>query len=106
MALVEALEFPGEARQNFLVIKGLISANHMGINHSFPIKIVIPQGFPFHPPRVFLDKNIPVSLLSSKTYLGKMNSFTIPYLNNWTNQYNQRQKPTLNDMLGYLQAVI
>lgn len=35
-----------------------------------------------------------------------MNSFTIPYLNNWTNQYNQRQKPTLNDMLGYLQAVI
>ena len=76
------------------------------MTHSFPIKVVIPQGFPYHPPRVFLDMNIPVALLQSKPYLGSMNAISTAYLKNWTNSYNQRQKPSLIDMLGYVQGVI
>lgn len=63
------LEFPGEMRQNFLVTKGRIEAKVNNQAHQFPIKVVIPQGFPFKPPKVFLDMSITMHMLQSKTYL-------------------------------------
>lgn len=70
------------------------------------MKIVIPQGFPFHPPRVYLDMQIPMSLLKQKTYLGEMNAFKIPYLQNWTSSQSKQQRPNLTDLIGYLSAVM
>ena len=61
-------------RQNYLVLKGTIQATANMKTHQFPVKIVIPQGFPFHPPRIYLDMSIPVDMLKSKSYLGHQNS--------------------------------
>ena len=92
-------------RQNFLVLKGVIQAIMNSQTHSFPIKIVIPQGYPFHPPKVYLDMSIPMSMLNSKTYLGSQNSIKMPYLTSWSFQ-NSQKKPSLTDMMGFLTAVI
>jgi hypothetical protein len=79
------LEFPGELRQNYLVLKGAIVAIVNGQTNQFPIKMIIPQGFPYNPPRVYLDMSLPLSLVQSKDYLGNQNAIKIPYLTNWTN---------------------
>ncbi|CDW87918.1 tumor susceptibility gene 101 protein [Stylonychia lemnae] len=99
------LKFPGEIRQNFIVLKGAVQcqASPQPFN-TFPLKIVIPQGFPFHPPRVFLDMQISIKLLQSKTYLGQMNAFKIPYLNSWTN--SAQQKSNLVDLMGYIVGIL
>eukprot|EP00347_Sterkiella_histriomuscorum_P021654 403333228 len=104
MPTVEQLEFPGEIRQNYLVLKGTISCQSGGQNHNFPVKIILQQGFPFHPPRVFLDMQISLQLLQKKTYLGQMNAFKIPYLNNW--QSSMQQKPNLTDLLGFISSIL
>jgi len=93
-------------RQNFLVLKGPIQSTVNSQNYQFPIKIVIPQGFPFHAPRVYLDMSIPVHMLNSKSYLGQQNAIKMPYLQNWSSSQNSRQKPNLGDMMGFLTAVI
>jgi UEV domain len=64
------VEFPGEMRQNFLVLKGRIESKVNAQAQQFPIKIVIPQGFPFRQPKVFLDMSISMQMLQSKPYLG------------------------------------
>ena len=100
------LDFPNEMRQNYLVLKGMISVEDKGQKHYFPIKIVIPQGFPFHPPRVYLDMPLKKHILEQKSYLGQMNSVKIPYITNWTQNQTQVSKPKLDEMIGYLQAVL
>jgi len=51
-----------------------------GQNYNFPIKIVLPQGFPFHPPKVFLNMSLSVQMAKSKNYIGSQNLITIPYI--------------------------
>lgn len=70
-------------QQNYLVLRGTVSSTVKMQTHDFPIKIIIPQGFPHMAPRVFLDKAISVQMLQSKSYLGQMNAFKIPYLTLW-----------------------
>lgn len=84
------IDFPGEMRQNYLVLKGTVSSTVNSQTHQFPVKIIVPQGFPFHPPRVYLDMPITTDMLKSKSYLGQSNAFKFPYLTNWTTSHNAR----------------
>ena len=85
-----------------MVLKGPLPCS----SHNLPVKIVIPQGFPFHPPKVYLDMQIPIALLKTKTYLGDMNAIKIPYLHSWPSSQSMQQKPNLADMLGFIQAIM
>lgn len=98
------IAFPGEIPQNFLVLKGQINCQGPYSNNFFPVKIIIPQGFPFHPPKAFLDMQISIALLQKKTYLGQMNAFKIPYLLNWQTQ--SANKPNLVDLMGYITSIL
>lgn len=93
-------------RQNYIVLKGVVYTSVNSQHLNFPIKIVIPQGFPFHPPRVYLDMSITMQMLQSKSYLGQQNLFKMPYLTNWSSSQNSAKKPNLADMMGFLTAVI
>ncbi len=75
-------------RQNYLVLKGLIGIEDRGQQYYFPIKIVVPQGFPYNPPKVFLDMALKRNILDSKQYLGALNAIIIPYLLSWTQNHN------------------
>ena len=88
------------------MLTGTVSSSEGGQSHTFPIKTIIPQGFPFVAPKVFLDMKISMQMLSSKPYLGQMNAITVPYLTSWKNSQNTRNKPTLVELMNFVAAVI
>jgi hypothetical protein len=52
---VESMQFPGEpAPNNLLMYKGTISAGQPKQNYS--IKVILVSGFPFRPPKAFVDQ--------------------------------------------------
>ena len=54
---VESMQLPGDAMpSNMLLFKGYITA---GANkENFNIKIILVNGFPFRPPRVYIDQQL------------------------------------------------
>jgi len=88
------------------VLTGTVTSTEGGQTHSFPIKTIIPQGFPFVAPKVFLDMKISMQMLSSKPYLGQMNAITVPYLASWKGSQGTRNKPTLVELMNFVAAVI
>ena len=72
--------------QNYLCLVGNLSTTDTrGQRNDYPIKIIIPQGFPFVAPKVFLNMSLKKSIIDMKSYLGSMNMFKIPYLTSWSN---------------------
>ena len=57
---------------------------------TFPLKVILVNGFPYKPPRVYVDKQLTQAVVHNKAYLGHQNEVTIPYLRQWSmgNQSN------------------
>ena len=92
--------------QNYLVLIGNVTSSVTGQASQFPIKIIVPQGFPFVPPKVYLDMKISDHMLQSKSYLGQQNAIQVPYLTSWRSSQGSRTKPTLVELMNFITAVI
>jgi len=67
---------------------------------------VLPTGYPFTPPQVFLDIALHKNLIAQcSQYIGKMNLITIPYITNW-GHHQSKQQSNLVEMLGYILSVM
>jgi len=78
--LTKLQEFPGEAPNNYIVLKGNIQDN---MRQYHPIKMILPTNYPLAPPRVYFDKQLPVEVVQKLSYIGQQNIITIPYMQYW-----------------------
>ena len=97
---VESMQLPGEPQaSNLLILKGPIVIKQN--SETFPIKIILVNGFPFRPPKVYVDKSLSQSVVQSKQYLGQFNEVTIPYLRQW----NPGNNSSIRDLVQYIDSV-
>jgi len=63
---------------------------------------VLAPNYPFRPPKVYIDQQLPQAVVKAKQYIGQHNEVTIPYLSGW----NMSNQPNLKDLMAYLDSVI
>lgn len=100
---VESMAIPGQpgGPTNMLMFKGsIVIAAQPGL--SFRIKVVLVNGYPYRPPKVYLDQQLSQAIAAAKQWIGQFNEITIPYLQGW----NMNQNSNLRDLLQFLNSVI
>jgi hypothetical protein len=69
-------------------------------DEAMPVKVILVNGFPFRPPRAFIDKQMNPAVVHNKSYLGAQNEITIPYIKQW----NMATQSNLADLIRYIDS--
>ena len=80
-------EFPGEAKANYLVIKGMA--------YQYPLKIILPTNYPMAPPRIYFDMQMDLKVLDSLTYVNRESKcIETDLVKTWRSNYTLEQVVT------------
>jgi ubiquitin-protein ligase len=78
---INFVAFPGEAANNYLVLKGFMTSSITKGN--YPLKLIIPVNYPNVPPKVYFDMQLTLDVVKRLDYIGDQNMLTITYMKHW-----------------------
>ena len=81
------LAFPGQAKANYLVVKGQA--------YQYPLKIILPANFPMEAPRIYFDMQMDVKILNSLSYVNQQSKcIETDLVKQWRSNYTLEQVVT------------
>ena len=81
------LAFPGEAKANYLIVKGQA--------YNYPLKIIIPTNYPMSPPRIYFDMQMDVNVLNTLSYVNQQSkAIETDMVKQWRSHYTLEQVVT------------
>ena len=74
------LAFPGQAKANYLIVKGQA--------YQYPLKIILPTNYPMAAPKIYFDMQMDVNVLSSLSYVNQQSkTIETDSVKNWRSHY-------------------